>query len=45
MVAEKRTGDWQVVVAQNDNADLTPVPELGSDVAPVVPIPGTNYKQ
>jgi len=44
MVAEKRNGDWQVVVAQNDNADFTPVPELGSDVAPVVPIPGTNYK-
>ena len=45
MVAEKRSGSWQVVVAQNDNADLTPVPELGSDVAPVVPIPGTNYKE
>ena len=45
MVAEKRTGDWQVVVAQNDAADLTPAPELDSDVAPVVPIPGTNYKQ
>jgi len=44
MVAEKRTGKWQVVVAQNDNADPTPAPELGSDVAPVVPIPGTNYK-
>lgn len=45
MVAEKRAGNWQVVVAQNDDADLTPAPELGSDVAPVVPIPGTNYKQ
>jgi uncharacterized protein (TIGR02246 family) len=45
MVAEKRAGHWQVIVAQNDNADLTPVPELGNDVAPVVPIPGTNYKQ
>ena len=45
MVAEKVAGGWQVVVAQNDNADLTPVPELGSDVAPVVPIPGTNHKE
>lgn len=45
MVAEKRTSGWQVIVAQNDNSDFTPVPELGSDVAPVVPIPGTNYKR
>jgi len=45
MVAEKRIGGWEVVVAQNDNADPTPARELGSDVAPVVPIPGTNYKQ
>jgi len=45
MVAEKRNGKWQVVAAQNDNADLTPAPELGSDVTPAVPIPGTNYQQ
>ena len=45
MVAEKRNGDWQIVVAQNDNADPSPAPELGSDLAPVVPIPGTNYKR
>jgi hypothetical protein len=44
MVAEKRGGDWQVVVAQNDDTDLSPAPEPGTDVAPVVPIPGTNYK-
>lgn len=45
MIAEKRKGKWQVDVAQNDAADPSPAPELGNDVAPVVPIPGTNQKQ
>ena len=42
MIAEKRKGIWQVDVAQNDDADPSPAPELGSDISPVVPIPGSN---
>jgi uncharacterized protein (TIGR02246 family) len=45
MIAEDRNGKWQVDAAQNDDADPSPAPELGSDVKPVVPIPGSNQKQ
>jgi uncharacterized protein (TIGR02246 family) len=45
MIAEKRNGSWQVDAAQNDDADPSPAPELGNDVKPVVPIPGSNQKQ
>jgi uncharacterized protein (TIGR02246 family) len=45
MIAEKRNGNWQVDAAQNDDADPSPAPELGSDVKPVVPIPGSNQKR
>lgn len=45
IVAEKRSGNWQIVVAQNDDADPSPAPELGNDVKPFVPIPGTNPPQ
>ena len=42
MLAEKRNGNWQVDAAQNDDADPSPAPELGNDVKPVVPIPGST---
>ncbi len=42
MIAEKRNGNWQVDAAQNDDADPSPAPELGNDVRPVVPIPGST---
>jgi uncharacterized protein (TIGR02246 family) len=44
MIAEQRNGGWQVDAAQNDDGDPGPTPELGTDVTPVVPIPGSNYK-
>ena len=45
IVAERRNGNWQIVVAQNEDADPRPAPELGKDVKPFVPIPGTNSPQ
>ena len=45
IVAERRNGNWQIVVAQNDDADPSPAPELGNDVKPFVPIPGTSPAQ
>ncbi len=45
MIAEKRNGNWQVDAAQNDDADPSPAPELGNDVRPVVPIPGSTPMQ
>jgi|SRR5690242_3838400 uncharacterized protein (TIGR02246 family) len=41
MVAEKRNGNWLVVVAQNTNALLGVPPEL-QDIKTPIPIPGTN---
>ena len=41
MVAEKQKGNWQVDAAQNDDGVPGPVPELGNDITPVVPIPGS----
>jgi uncharacterized protein (TIGR02246 family) len=43
MVAEKRSGAWLVVVAQNTNAILGVPPELEGIKAPI-PIPGTGEK-
>lgn len=40
MVAEKRNGNWLVVVAQNTNAILGVPPEL-QDIKTPIPIPGT----
>jgi uncharacterized protein (TIGR02246 family) len=40
MVAEKRAGNWRVVVAQNTNALLGIPPEL-QDIKPPIAIPGT----
>jgi uncharacterized protein (TIGR02246 family) len=41
MVAEKRAGNWRVVVAQNTNALLGIPPEL-QDIKPPIAIPGTT---
>ncbi|HEY6946758.1 MAG TPA: SgcJ/EcaC family oxidoreductase [Candidatus Acidoferrum sp.] len=41
MVAEKRSGTWLVVVAQNTNALLGIPPEL-QDIKTPIPIPGTG---
>lgn len=41
MVAEKRSGTWLVVVAQNTNAVLGKPPEL-QDIKTPIPIPGTG---
>lgn len=43
MVAEKRSGAWLVVVAQNTNAILGVPPELEGIKTPI-PIPGTGEK-
>ncbi len=43
MVAEKRSGTWLVVVAQNTNAMLGIPPEL-QDIKTPIPIPGTGQK-
>jgi uncharacterized protein (TIGR02246 family) len=43
MVAEKRSGTWLVVVAQNTNAMLGIPPEL-QDIKTPIPIPGTDQK-
>src|SRR6266478_9017230 len=43
MVAEKRNGNWLVVVAQNTNAMLGIPPEL-QDIKTPIPIPGTVNK-
>src|SRR6266481_9115823 len=43
MVAEKRSGTWLVVVAQNTNAILGIPPEL-QDIKTPIPIPGTDQK-
>jgi uncharacterized protein (TIGR02246 family) len=43
MVAEKRDGVWQVVVAQNTNAMLGTPPEL-QDIKTPIAIPGTPVK-
>ena len=43
MVAEKRSGTWLVVVAQNTNAILGIPPEL-QDIKTPIPIPGTDKK-
>ncbi len=43
MVAERRNGTWQVVVAQNTNAVLGVPPEL-QDIKTPIPIPGTGEK-
>jgi uncharacterized protein (TIGR02246 family) len=43
MVAEKRSGAWLVVVAQNTNAMLGVPPEL-QDIKTPIPIPGTDQK-
>src|SRR6266568_3349135 len=43
MVAERRNGTWQVVVAQNTNAVLGVPPEL-QDIKTPIPIPGTSEK-
>jgi len=43
MVAEKRSGNWLVVVAQNTNAMLGIPPEL-QDIKTPIPIPGTDQK-
>lgn len=40
MVAEKRNGAWQVVIAQNTNAALG-VPPESQDIKTPIPIPGT----
>ena len=44
MVAEKRSGVWLVVVAQNTNAVLGIPPEL-QDIKTPIPIPGTGDKR
>jgi len=43
MVAEKRSGSWLVVVAQNTNAVLGIPPER-EDIKTPIPIPGTDQK-
>jgi uncharacterized protein (TIGR02246 family) len=43
VVAEKRSGNWLVVVAQNTNAMLGIPPEL-QDIKTPIPIPGTDQK-
>src|SRR5262249_52718193 len=43
MVAQKRSGTWQVVVAQNTNALLGTPPEL-QDINTPIKIPGTEIK-
>jgi uncharacterized protein (TIGR02246 family) len=43
VVAEKRSGTWLVVVAQNTNAMLGIPPEL-QDIKTPIPIPGTDQK-
>jgi uncharacterized protein (TIGR02246 family) len=43
MVAEKRSGNWLVVVAQNTNAMLGIPPEL-QEIKTPIPIPGTDQK-
>jgi uncharacterized protein (TIGR02246 family) len=43
MVAEKRSGTWLVIVAQNTNAMLGIPPEL-QDIKTPLPIPGTGQK-
>ncbi len=43
MVAERRNGTWQVVVAQNTNAVLGVPPEL-QDIKTPIPRPGTGEK-
>jgi uncharacterized protein (TIGR02246 family) len=44
MVAEKRNGNWLVVVAQNTNrVEATPPPELEGISTPI-PVPGLNRK-
>jgi hypothetical protein len=43
VVAEKRNGTWQVVVAQNTNAMLGIPPEL-QDIKTPIAIPGTERR-
>jgi hypothetical protein len=43
MVAQKRGGTWQVVVAQNTNALLGTPPEL-QDIKTPVAVPGTKVE-
>jgi hypothetical protein len=43
MVAEKRGGAWQVVVAQNTNSVLGAPPEL-QDIKSPIAIPGVPVK-
>jgi hypothetical protein len=43
MVAQKRSGTWQVVVAQNTNALLGTPPEL-QDIKTPVAVPGTKVE-
>ena len=43
MVAEKRSGTWQVVVAQNTNSLLGVPPEL-QDIKTPIPVPGPPAK-
>lgn len=44
MVAQKRNGGWQVVVAQNTNALLGTPPEL-QEINTPIKIPETEVKQ
>ena len=41
MVAQKRGGTWQVVVAQNTNSELGTPPEL-QDITSPIPVPGAD---
>ena len=43
MVAEKRSGTWQIVVAQNTNSLLGKPPELEGITTPIA-VPGTDLK-
>jgi uncharacterized protein (TIGR02246 family) len=43
MVAQKQSGTWRVVVAQNTNAMLGTPPEL-EDIKPIIAIPGTDQQ-
>jgi hypothetical protein len=43
MVAQKRGGTWQVVVAQNTNSELGTPPEL-QDITSPIPVPGPTAK-
>src|SRR5215471_20169856 len=43
MVAQKRGSTWQVVVAQNTNAELGTPPEL-QDIKSPIPVPGPTAK-